>query len=203
MKFKLFLAAGLLVSASAVGVLAHGGATGIVKERMDAMGVMSKAVKAMTEMMRGKTEYDPDAIRQGAQIIKSHAGEAMTKLFPEGSMHKPTEARPEIWTDWDRFKELADLLLTFADGLEKAADNGLMMSDSNGTSTMMGNRSSTMMGEGGSMMSDSEMMGGGMMMRGGRMPDTEALASMPADGVFNMMAQTCSSCHTKFRIEKK
>lgn len=35
------------------------------------------------------------------------------------------------------------------------------------------------------------------------MMTAEQLAAMPADGVFNMVAQTCSSCHTKFRLEKK
>ncbi len=29
------------------------------------------------------------------------------------------------------------------------------------------------------------------------------IAQMPADGLFNMVAQTCSACHSKFRVEKK
>jgi cytochrome c556 len=40
-----------------------------------------------------------------------------------------------------------------------------------------------------------------MMGRGGSV-DAAALAAMPADGVFNMVAQSCSACHTKFRLEK-
>lgn len=205
MNLKTIIIAGTLVTAGIAGALAHGGATGIVKERMDAMGVMGKAVKAITEMMRGEKEYSADAVREGAKIIKSHAGDSMTKLFPEGSTQKPTEARPEIWSNWDEFKALADQLLTLADGLEQAADNGMMMSNSNDTSTMMGggNNSSMMGGSSDSMMGGSGMMGNGTMMRGGRMMDTKALAQMPVDGVFNMVAQTCSACHTKFRIEKK
>ncbi len=197
--------AGTLVTAGIAGAMAHGGATGIVKERMDAMGEMGDAVKAITEMMRGERDYDAAAVREGSRIIKSHAGESMTKLFPEGSTQKPTEARPEIWSNWDEFKTLADQLLTLADGLEQAADNGMMMSNSNDTSTMMGggNNSSTMGSGSDSMMGGSGMMGDGTMMRGGRMMDAKALAQMPADGVFNMMARTCSACHTKFRIEKK
>ena len=41
-----------------VSVSAHGGASGIVKERMDAMGMMGDAVKALKDMMQGKADYD-------------------------------------------------------------------------------------------------------------------------------------------------
>ncbi len=33
--------------------------------------------------------------------------------------------------------------------------------------------------------------------------DLATISAMPADGVFNMLAQTCASCHLKFRLEKK
>ncbi len=46
------------------------------------------------------------------------------------------------------------------------------------------------------------MMGGGQMMNGG-MPDPDHLAEMPADRVFQMVTDTCSSCHTRFRKEEK
>ncbi len=69
-----------------------------------------------------------------------------------------------------------------------------------GQSGMMGQ--DTMMG-GNSMMSQGGMMGsGGMMGNAGHMADPEMLAQMPADGLFNMVAQTCSACHSKFRVEK-
>ena len=32
---------------------------------------------------------------------------------------------------------------------------------------------------------------------------SENLAKMPVQGVFTMMVQTCSACHTDFRAEKK
>ncbi len=194
-----------LVFAGTLGLLAHGGAKGIVKERMDAMLGMGKIVKSLSAMMRGDKEYDAKLIKEGAAVIKSHAGEAMTKQFPEGGKTKHTEARSEIWTNWKEFKDLATQLEVLAGALEKAADNGLMKDVQHG-SGMMGGKDS-MMGKGSPMMGGSKsgaMMGGQAMMgQGGQMPNAEMLASMPADGVFNMMAQTCSSCHTKFRIEKK
>jgi len=105
-------AIGLAMTASAV--FAHGGATGIVKERMDAMGELAKAAKLLGGMARGKTKMDIDVIRQSALTIKGHAGRNMTGLFPEGSLHSPTEARPEIWSNWAEFESLAMELETRA-----------------------------------------------------------------------------------------
>lgn len=201
MKAKTLFVAGALSITAIAAALAHGGATGIVKERMDAMGAMSDVMKALTPMMRGEIEYDADAVRKGAAQIGDHAGATMTKLFPEGSGGEPSEARDEIWERWDEFQEVAERLELLASGLEQAAGNGLMMSagSDSATSSMMGTDKS-----GTAMMGGNGMMGSGMMMGAGDpMPPAEALAAMPADGVFNMVAQTCSSCHTKFRLEKK
>jgi cytochrome c556 len=204
MKFRVMTIAGTLVLAGAAAALAHGGATGIVKERMDAMGAMGDAMKSLTSIMRGETDYDAETVRKGAEVIQSHSGEALTKLFPEHSIEGPSEAKPEIWSNWQEFETLADQLDLFAAALGKAADNGLAHGAGAGVMGQEG-----MMG-GNAMMSEGGMMGGGAMMtQGGMMgtetpmADPEMLAQMPADGIFNMVAQTCSACHSKFRVEKK
>lgn len=180
--------ASVLVVASQ-SVFAHGGATGVVKERMDGMGVMKEAMKVLTPMMRGQVEYDAAIVRERAEDISNHAGEALTKLFPEGSLDAPSEAKPEIWQDWREFSALADQLRVMADGLVEASENGLMMGgETSAAGGMMGGQSGSMMGGG--------MMGTGA--SGGMMD----LSQMPADGVFTMMGQVCSACHTRFRIEK-
>jgi len=204
MKIKMLTVAGTLLLSGAVVAFAHGGATGVVKERMDAMGEMGDVMKSLSAMMRGETAYDATAVRNGAGVIQSHSGEAMTKLFPEHSVEGPSEAKHEIWTEWQEFTALADQLQLFATGLENAADNGLAHAGDGagmGQGNMMGHES--MMG-GNSMMSGGSMMGGAPMMMGdaGHMADPEMIALMPADGVFNMVAQTCSACHSKFRVEK-
>lgn len=91
---------------------------------------------------------------------------------------------------------------TLAEGLDRAADNGLKAAGGASASMMGGD---TMMG-GQSMMGGDNMMGGGGMM-GGSGPmtaelDPAQLAEMPADAVFRMVSQTCAACHTKFRAEK-
>ncbi|MBW3098979.1 c-type cytochrome [Pseudohoeflea coraliihabitans] len=206
-------AAIVLTGASAV-ALAHGGATGIVKERMDGMMAMGKVVKELSAMMRGDVAYDADAMREGARTIRVHSGDNLTRLFPEGSGGAPSEAKAAIWSDWENFAALAERLAVEAEGLEAAAGNGLAMPGGDtansgmggsGMADMMGTAGSGMMGSGSSTMmgSGSGMMSGGMMGAGRSGPSAEQLAAMPVDGVFNMLARTCSACHSKFRSEKK
>lgn len=177
----------LMVSASSQLVMAHGGATGIVKERMDLMDNMKDAVKQLKAIYKGDVEYDPDTIRNAALVIRDHSGDAMSRLFPEGSLEGKSEAKPIIWQEWNRFRTLADDQEKIAQGLYNAAQN-------RGTTA------------GGNMMAQS-MMGSGSMMGNSKhiqqnMTNPEHLGSMPSDMVFKMLTDTCSSCHTRYRNEK-
>ena len=184
----------LVFTSAALAAYAHGGATGIVKERMDAMSDMGEAVKAITPMMRGETEFDAAVVRSAAKTIGNHAGAKLTELFPEGSGGAPSETKDSVWTNWNEFTEMADRLEVYADGLGRAADNGMMASGQNGMS------SSAMMGGSSMMGSGTTMMGGGMM---GAAMTADDIAGMPVDGAFAMVSQVCSACHTKFRAESK
>ncbi len=114
---------GLAVAGVTAGVHAHGGATGIVKERMDAMGMMADSMKTIGGMLRGKTAYDAAALREAARKIETHGGDVLTRQFPEGSIMGPSEARPEIWSDWARFGELARDLSVRAAAVAEVADD--------------------------------------------------------------------------------
>ena len=190
---------GLIPAALAIGVasaaLAHTGATGIVKERMVAMSAMGDAVKAVAPMMSGEAAYDAAAVREAADLIGKHADSAMTELFPEDNENAASYVKDAIWEDWDTFTELADRLNTYSEGLALAAENGLASSEGGmaDTGAMMG---------GDAMMGSDNMMGGGSMMSDVTM-GPEDLAEMPADAVFAMVSDTCSSCHTRFRAEAK
>ncbi|MEJ8474631.1 c-type cytochrome [Roseibium algae] len=118
---------GLIASSSLVvkDVSAHGGATGIVKQRMDAMSEMARSMKTIGGMVRSKTPYDAEAVRKAAAYMELHGGTELTKLFPEGSLMKPSEAKPDIWQDWETFKAQADDLKNSAAVLKDMSGNGL------------------------------------------------------------------------------
>src|SRR6056297_200665 len=195
MTFKQLVLGGAAIASLSVTAFAHSGATGLVKERMDAMKTMGDAVKRIKPMMSGEAAYDEAAVREAAQAIAEEAGTAMTKKFPEGSTDHPSEVLPRTWDEWDRFTGLAEQLEVAANGLARAAGNGR-----HGDGHMMGDQSG-MMGQG-MMGGQSGMMGGGMMMGNGEVPEgmtASQIGQMPADGAFMMLTQTCSACHDHYR----
>ncbi|WP_222223290.1 c-type cytochrome [Marinobacterium arenosum] len=206
MEFKNLLGAVLACSltVTSVAAVAHGGASGVVKERMETMKEMKTSMKSLSAMFSGKAAYDPDEVREAALVLQRNSGDALTRLFPEGSLHKPTEAKEIIWQEWRRFGQMADDLQLFSQALGKAADRHGQAGSQGGMGSghMMG--SDSMMGAGHMMGSDS-MMGSGHMMGGGMMagtrPSEEHLAQMPAEMLFKMVTDSCSSCHTRYRQE--
>jgi len=195
MTFRQLVLGGAAIAGLSVAAFAHSGATGVVKERMDAMKSMGDAIKRIKPMMSGETAYDAAAVREAARALAAEAGTAITGKFPEGSTEHPSETLSRTWEEWDRFTALAAQLETAAEGLAMAAGNGL-----HGDDHMMGGQSGMM---GGNMMGDrSGMMGGGMMMGDGTFPDgmtADHIGQMPADGAFMMVTQTCSACHDRYR----
>ena len=80
-------------------------------------------MKAMAKMFKGAEPFEPDEIRKLSATISRHGGDAMLSLFPEGTLQPPSEARPEIWTNWTRFSELAQELKSTAGALSDGAGN--------------------------------------------------------------------------------
>lgn len=182
------LTVGTLALGTAV-AFAHGGATGIVKERMDQMVVLKDAMKVLKNELAAGGTYDAETVIAAAREVKSHSGEALTAKFPEGSLSKASEALPSIWTDWERFSQMAADLEAYAGALEIAATNRIPNDHAAGMGGGM---------IGHSMKGGDHMMGGGMM-GGGSAPDAANLATMPPIASFQAIANTCSACHTDFR----
>ncbi len=108
------LAVGLAATTS---TMAHKGAKGIVKERMDLMQDIRKHMKVIGQMIRGKTDFDAPTAKKSAKVIGGHASH-MPMMFPKGSIKGPSEAVPAIWQDWPEFKRLAEDLLSAAGQME-------------------------------------------------------------------------------------
>jgi len=101
--------------------LAHEGATGIVKERMDAMEAMGRELTAMRRSIDANRNLA--GIAERAESI-GRTADRVPELFPPNSLTPPTTAKPAIWQEWNRFQSLAVQLRDAAGALGAAARTG-------------------------------------------------------------------------------
>ena len=93
------IAALALSLSSPPAALAHKGAMGIVKERMDKFEASEKATKRIKQAL---SRGDTAVVTAEAEFLVSWASE-MDSYFPENSNQSPSEAKDEIWLQWDDF----------------------------------------------------------------------------------------------------
>lgn len=113
---------------AAVATLAHEGATGVVETRMDTMKSFASQLKALSSMIRGKSEFDSASATAAAQSISDYA-DKLPGYFPNGSNEDPSRAAAAIWTDWDAFLVKIDQMKAQADDLRETAANASQASD--------------------------------------------------------------------------
>jgi len=91
-------------------VKAHEGASGIIKQRMDAMKSMADYAKTVGDMFKGKTTLDISMISAASADFVRH-GQVIPTQFPDTPESREgliTEALPIIWDDWQQFTALAE-----------------------------------------------------------------------------------------------
>ena len=110
----------ILNSATLGDAIAHSGATGIVKERMDYFKASQENLKKIRTHIRN--ESYPSIIPLANSIASWSA--KMSDYFPVGSDIKPSEASPKIWSDFEGFTAAAQLNWKATVSLAKAAKIG-------------------------------------------------------------------------------
>jgi cytochrome c556 len=95
----LLLAATALIAATAAS-MAHEGASGVVRERMEAMEQLAQALNAIEERAGGIRELDKVAA-DAAELRRLTA--RMAGMFPAGSGQHPSEANKKVWSQRSQF----------------------------------------------------------------------------------------------------
>ncbi len=170
----LSLAAGLILPA------AQADDADAIKARSALMKDMGKSMKTLVPMFKGEVPYDAETVKAAALVIQEHSGPALTELFPEGSTGPNSYALPAIWTDWDRFANLAADLNLYAQGLVAAADNPIVPAGEAAGGGTLGAPASP---------------------DAGLSREPAELAAMSPDLVFQAVGKTCGTCHKEFRKE--
>ena len=99
-------------------VQAHEGAKGVVKQRMDAMKTMASSMKSLHAIATGKAKFDREKIKTNTSAIRNVGGEKLLKMFPQGSVMSPSEAKPEIWENWPTYVNLVENLSQKLDAMD-------------------------------------------------------------------------------------
>ena len=118
MKKRVFMLALAAISCClAMPLSAHQGATGIVKERMDAF---SKSRSQMREMGRALQNNQFEVMGRISADMQIWAKE-IVNAFPEGSQIPPSEASDSIWDDKAGFAKAAFLYESSLINLDQAS----------------------------------------------------------------------------------
>jgi cytochrome c556 len=115
------LTAGLLAAAAASShVHKEDLPAGPIRNRHELMEEIGSNAKVIGDALKaGKT----DGVAGAAEAIRAAAGK-IPGLFPPGSTHEKSRAKPEIWDKWDRFTNDAGALAREAGALAATAGQG-------------------------------------------------------------------------------
>lgn len=116
-----YIAKGVFVASLALAGFAYAEASDpTVKARQEVMEILGKNAKILGEMAGGKTAYDAAAAEAAKAEMIAAAGEVAAKFEPQAT-DPDSEAKPEIWANWDDFVKKAGALSAAAGALDVAS----------------------------------------------------------------------------------
>ncbi|NEX46235.1 c-type cytochrome [Pseudotabrizicola algicola] len=113
------LIAGCLLFAG-VAVAKEGVQDPTVKARMDLMGSIGMNVRVLGDMATEKVAFDAAAAAAAQQALVAASADIAAKFEPQAT-DPVSEAKPEIWSNWDDFVAKAQALNTAATNLGAAS----------------------------------------------------------------------------------
>lgn len=85
--------------------------------RQDIMKIMGKNAKILGEMAGGKVAFDQGAADAAKAALLAAAGEIPAK-FEMQAMDDDSEAKPEVWTNWEDFVVKGEALASAASAID-------------------------------------------------------------------------------------
>lgn len=96
----------------------------IIKYRQSYMKALGGHMGSAAQIVRGKVDPAGHLVRHAEAIAA--LSEDITVLFPKGSDFGETDAKPEVWEDWDGFQKAAgkekQASAEFLGAVERSAD---------------------------------------------------------------------------------
>lgn len=118
----LFALAAALIAGTA---LAHQGVKNpVVLDRMQLMTGVKDATGTIGGMVKGAIPFDADRAAQARAALIAYAQD-IPAHFEAQETDPKSEAKPEIWTDWDGFLKAASDMEVAARGIDTTTPEGL------------------------------------------------------------------------------
>jgi cytochrome c556 len=95
-----------------------------IKYRQAAMTLVGSNFKPMGAMIKGELPYDAEIFARHASDMAAVSGIDILRGFPEDSEGEGSEAKGEIWLEWEDFAAKMDDMKTEADKLAATAASG-------------------------------------------------------------------------------
>lgn len=95
-----------LVFSAGMAIAKEGVQDPTVKARMDVMGLNAQNTKILGDMAGGKADFDATAAEAAKVALAAAAADIAAKFEPEAD-DPVSEARPDIWMNWEGFSEKA------------------------------------------------------------------------------------------------
>lgn len=141
---------------------------------------MAAAAKTIAGMFKSPETYSPAAFKNAAETIRSRSGTRLYASFQAVTTVDGSEANELIAAERERFARLSNDLERYAGALAAAAsDSAAPMPDS-------------------MRMQKGETVSGGPF--GNRLSNEAMGAAMSSEHAFHMMLQSCTSCHSRYRL---
>lgn len=125
---KILTVMAVLIGFSASAVAHAGVENKAVAARMESMKAIGGAMKTLGGMAKGAVDFDQTAAQAAVDTIAKQSG-MVPALFEAQETDPMSEAKPEIWTNWNDFLAKANVLNTAAKGtaITDAASVGVAM----------------------------------------------------------------------------
>jgi cytochrome c556 len=156
----------------------------VVDARQKQMRAIAGSAKLIAEMFESKRPYDGAAMLEAAGTIGRLAGATLADAFPAGTLDRPSSALPAIEAERRQFAAIAEDLERLADALATAV-----------------RKSPDVLGD--DMRMGSDIVSMNPLFSARRKTAGPAAGAIPAEHLFHMMVQTCTSCHARFRRPKE
>ena len=119
-----WLACALILFGAGMGPALAGELERALDYRQGVMNVFSWNMKAMGAMMKGKKRYDAVAFTRYADDLAKAAALDLLPGFPADSDQGESDARPDIWFDFEDFSQKLEDMRSATQALRAAAGSG-------------------------------------------------------------------------------